>query len=179
MFKKSMTYKIEWENNLDASLSRIFDWDDTIKDEHEMILLLEAHGKDKVRKIYPYQSKPQYLVLYVEIYMDKDVCKQRLILHLSPTRTVKMYESLYQINCFKKSVESEIIYEVIRCTCFRITEEKNGNSLYFEEFQRNLKGEYISILQIMGGIYQAVSNCTSNDRNTDSQWQQLIDSWED
>ena len=171
-----MTYKVEWENNLDASLSRIFDWDATIKDEHEMILLLEAHGKDKVRKIYPYQPKPQYLVLYVEIYMDKDVCKQRLILHLSPTRTVKMYDSLYQVKCFKKMVESEIIYEVIRCTCFRITEEKNGNSLYFEEFKRNSKGDYISIIQVIGSIYQTVTNCTSDDCSTNAQWQLLIDS---
>ncbi len=76
-------------------------------------------------------------------------------------------------------VESEIIYEVIRSTCYKITEETNGNTLYFEEFQQNSKGHYISILQILGGIYQAVSNYTSDDQSTDDQWQLLIGAWED
>lgn len=179
MFKKITTYRIEWEKNSDASLPRIFDWDDTVKDEQEMIMLLEAHGKDKVRKIYPYQPKPQYLILYAEIYSGNNGYNHRLILHISPTRKVKMYDSLFQIKCFQKRVESEIIFDVVRTTCHQKAEVNSGNSLCFEEFQRNSKGDYISILQIIGGIYQTVSNCTSNDQSTDDQWQLLIDAWED
>lgn len=159
-------------NNSDAAMPRLMMWDNTITDKQEMIMVLEAQAKDKVKKIYPYQPKPQYLILYAEIVSGSNGYKQRLILHLSPSRTGKMDDSLTKIKCFRKSVYAELKYEIIRSTCHNMVEEMNGHSLYFEEFRLNSKGENFSIIMILKGIYHAATSSIF-----DTQFQKLIDAW--
>jgi len=173
-----MLTKIEWESS-DKFNSRILEWDEEIPDFDEMKMIVESGTKNKVKKIYlNYQPTPQYLNLFAEIYFDNQQYKQRLILHLSPDRNIKTDRSLLKIKCFGKSPDAEMIFESIRLTYCSAVEEKDENTLYFEEFKLNANGEQLSILMILLSIYQIATNYSSvSDHDTTQLEQLLLDNW--
>jgi hypothetical protein len=169
--------KIEWELNSDLSLPRIMERDESI-DLDELITIIEYKAGDRVKKIYPYQPKPKFILLYAGTVFNHNGYAPSLILHLSPTRNQKMEESLALVKCFNICEEAESIYDIVRFTCYDIVIEKNGDTLYFEEFKLNSKGESCSILQIIIGIFQAVTSSISDKSYLYSQLNQLKEVWE-
>ena len=157
-----MITRVDWETYTDKSNSRIIEWDDNEPCTYEeMVEIMESMTPDKVKKIYPYVPKPMYLNLFAEIYFDNQIYKQRLILHLSEKVNIKTDRTLAKIKCFGKSNDAERIYESIRHIYNSISDEENGNTLYFEEFRPDSNGKYHSVLLIMLSIYQIATQYSS------------------
>jgi hypothetical protein len=169
--------KIEWENNTDLSLPRIMGRDDNI-DEDELIMIIEAKAGDRVKKIYPYQPKPKYILLYAGTVFHGTGYAPSLILHISPTRNQEMEDSLACVKCFGIFEEAEMIYDIVRFTCYDVATEVNGDTLYFEENKLNSKGEMCSIMQILIGIFQAVTSTVYEKSYLNSHMSQLKEVWE-
>jgi hypothetical protein len=146
-------------------------------DEDELIMIIEAKARDRVKKIYPYQPQPKYLLLYAGFHDQGD--EPSLILHLSSIRIPQMEDySLSLVKCFGCYEEAESIYDIVRFTCHDIVKEVNNDTLYFDEFKLNSKGEPCSMLQIIIGIFQAVNSCISDKAYVYSQLNQLMEVWE-
>jgi hypothetical protein len=66
----------------------------------------------------------------------------------------------------------------VRFTCYDVATEVNGDTLYFEENKLNSKGEMCSIMQILIGIFQAVTSTVYEKSYLNSHMSQLKEVWE-
>ncbi len=173
-----MILKVEWEHNTDGSNPRILDWDeDTVTDEEEIIMILEAQQTDKVKKISVYHPQPQHLTLYTEIIAKDKGFRQRLILRLSPDPDPEMEGEPVKIAGYGRSVNAELIFDSTRSSWYNIVEEADENTLYFEEFKRNARDECVSILLILESILLVFNLYDSNDSEETPLDQILNDAW--
>lgn len=173
-----MISRVEWETYSDKTNSRIIEWDDEPTTYEEMVMILEVNTTDKVKRIYPYEPKPMFINLFAEIYVDDNLRKQRLVLHLNQNRNIKTDRSLAKIKCFGKLKDAEWIYQSIRITYSLIVDEEGLNTLYFEEFKQDKNGKYHSTLMTLLGIYQIATHYSSEiETLTTPLEQMLLDSW--
>ena len=170
--------KIVWENN-DHDFPRIMPLDNTIENDDDLRDILQAKAKSKLISVTEFEPEPLYLILYVGVNIKRHGFKQTLILHLTKTCTEKYSCSLAMVKNFGKFTECEYIYDVIRCTLYEfIVKEEGQHTLYFEEFIANSKGEYISILQVLVGIFQCFAINIGDRERTKAAIQALTEVWE-
>ena len=125
--------KISWDSDA-GDLPRVMQLDNTIDNDDDLKMILQARGKNRVLKITEYIPKPMYLILYVGVNVKKHDCVNTLFLHLSPTCNEKYGNSRAMIKNFGKFTDCELIYDVIRCTLHDYIVKEEDNTVYFEEF---------------------------------------------
>jgi len=169
--------RIEWEKEA-GEFPRVMQLDQTI-DMAELVEIIEAKAKNHVISISEYEPTEKYLLLYVGMHIGKGEFKNTLFLHLSSSCTEKYGESLALLKNFGKFKECDLIYDAIRCTLYEfIVREEKQHTMYFQEFITNYKGEYLSILQVIIGIFQSFSyHITDKDHKT-AMFQRMTETWE-
>ena len=170
--------KIVWENN-NHDFPRIMPLDDTIENDSDLVDILQARAKSKLISVTEYEPEPKFLILYIGLNVKRHGFKRTLFLHLTESCTEKYDCSLAMLKNFGRFSECEYIYDVIRCTLYEfIVKEKGQHTLYFEEFIPNTKGEYISILQVLVGIFQCFAINIGDRERTKAAIQALTAVWE-
>lgn len=132
----------------------------------------------RVKRILPYQPKPQYLIMYTGVIIDDAGYNESLVFHLTPFRTDKLGTNLAEVKCFGKFIEAENIYDIIRYTHHDVVKEINGDSLCFNEVTLDSKGDYCSILKVMIGIFQTITSNISEKSYLHAQIKELTEIWE-
>ena len=169
--------KIQWQGD-EGDLPRIMELDNTIEIT-ELKEIIEAKAKNRVLQISEYTPEPLYLILYVGMREKRKGYTNTLFLHLSPTCSEKYEESLAMIKNFGKFTECEHIYDIIRCTLHDyIVSEEDNTTMYFEEFVIDCRGQFISILQALVGIFQCFDSSISNKDYKNAMFQRLTETWE-
>ncbi|MEI6899636.1 MAG: hypothetical protein WCL00_07150 [Bacteroidota bacterium] len=170
--------RIEWEKEA-GDRPRIMELDPLIENNDELRMILEAKAKNRVVSITDFVPVEKYLLLYVGVDIGRGGFKDTLFLHLSPTCTEKYGESLALVKNFGKFIECEQIYDVIRCTLYEfIVREEGQHTMYFQEFVTNYKGEYLSILSVLIGIFQSFTYHVSDKDHRTAMFQRLTEVWE-
>ena len=169
--------KITWDSDA-GDLPKVMQLDNTIDNDDDLKMILQARGKNRVLKITEYTPKPLYLILYVGVIIKKHDCINTLFLHLSPTCSEEYGTSRVMIKNFGKFTESELIFDSIRCTLHDYIVKEDDNTIYFEEFVTNSGGETISILGILLGIHQAYEYQITDKEHKKAMFQRLTEVWE-
>ena len=169
--------KIKWEKDA-GDLPRIMELDENIENA-ELKEIIEAKAENRVLNITDYTPKPQYLILYVGMSIKRHGFANTLFLCLTPTCTEKYGDSLAMLKNFGKHKECELIYDAIRRTLNNfIVNEEGDHTLYFEEFVRDCRGESVSILTILIGIFQSFTYHISDEDHVKAMCQRLTETWE-
>ncbi|MFZ4523580.1 MAG: hypothetical protein ACOYNC_17895 [Bacteroidales bacterium] len=144
--------KIEWDGN-DKDLPRLIEIDDNEVLNDELTQRLEGNSHTKIKNVEWYTPKPKYLLVGVRSINTKRGFKLVLVVELTTT-IVDL--NLGIINIYPRLPNHEFVFDILRMEFHQYVVQK-GNCLYFEEFQ-SYKGRNISILKILDGLCQTLTN---------------------
>jgi hypothetical protein len=167
--------KIEWQFQHDSvpRLILVLDGELSVIDE-EFIQALESQTKNKVKRAYFYEPKPQYLILSLTNLLKHGNSNPALVLTLSPTLTENDDSAKAVLKIFGLCTENELVYDAVRSTAEGYWEETD-NTLIFSESSVNKEGEPFSFLKLLLDI---ITCCQLYAVENETQFHELKMFWE-
>jgi|GEM_PF-4337020 hypothetical protein len=150
---KEKYVKIEWMFQ-DDSVPRLVGIpdDERVSIDKDFLKSIEAKTNNKILKAYPYDPKPQILIVAVGYLVgSRSYPAPSLIVALRPIFDPVEFETLGILKSLGCHNKNEIIYEAVRTSWVGYWKESD-NTLFFEEYGVNPEQELISVLELLMNI---------------------------